>query len=92
MTRLTTGRGTIVRDTNPLGESAESLEVAGRIAKDWTLASENATVIPSVERATAVRDSLKEALRKQLEQESATLGGGDIGNLAIHGRTGVSTD
>jgi hypothetical protein len=95
MARPPFGRGTIVRDLptldlRPLDEGSEGLEVTGFVVKDWTIAGEDTSIIPSTARATAVRDTLKAALQEQLKKEAASIGG-DIDKLAIHGRTGVST-
>lgn len=84
-------RGVISRDIDILNKEPKEgdLEVLGRKDKTWSVAGEDMTVVPSRETATNIHLALKESLKRQLEAEAATLG--DIGPVAIHGRTGVST-
>jgi hypothetical protein len=62
------------------------LEIVGERLDEWSTGDN--TIVPSRTKAAEIQGALKEALRSQLEAESATLG--EIGNVALHAKTGIS--
>ena len=86
-----TRRGPVIRDTVISSSELKEgeMEIAGKKQSNWMVAGEDIAVVPTREVAENIHGALKEALRAQLEAEAGTIG--DIGPVAIHGRTGVST-
>ena len=84
--------GRIVRDAamsrQVIGREAREgeFEIIGEKRGDWTTAE---PMIPSTAKAQQIHSALKDALIKQLEADARTLG--NLDEVAIHGKTGVST-